>query len=295
MTLPERVAVTGASGRLGRALMAVLQASSMTPIAWSRPDYDLDHIDGGSALIARDAPAVVVHAAAWTDVDGCAREPALAQRRNAAAAGELAASARELGAHFVLVSTNEVFDGRRSNGGGYSENDLVNPINTYGASKLAGEAAVSAAYRGAEEDVAVVRTSWLFGEPGSDFPHKILAAAMRLPEGHPLRVVADEYGSPTYARDLAHGIVQLIAGHHSGTFHLVNSGHTSRAGWARRVLTTANVAAQIQPISQAEYPRASSPPLWGVLDASKAASIGVRLRAWADALDDYMAGATVSL
>ena len=267
----------------------------MTPIAWSRPDYDLDQVDVGSALMARDGPALVIHTAAWTDVDGCARQPALAQRRNAAAAGELAMAARELGARFVLVSTNEVFDGHRSDGGGYSENDLVNPINAYGASKLAGEAAVSAAYRGAEGDVSVVRTSWLFGEPGSDFPQKILAAAMRLPEGNPLRVVADEYGSPTYARDLAHGILQLIAGHHSGTFHLVNSGHTSRAGWAERVLKTASVAAQIEPISQSDYPRASSPPLWGVLDASKAANVGVRLRAWADALDDYMSGATLSL
>ena len=139
-----RVAVTGAGGRLGRALVTALEEAPFTgpfgPIAWTRPIFDLDAPDAFAALARPRPPEVVVHAAAWTDVDGCARDPELALARNGAATGVLAEAAAARGIDLIVVSTNEVFDGRRTDGTGYAPDDPTNPINPYGASKLAGEA-----------------------------------------------------------------------------------------------------------------------------------------------------------
>ena len=290
------VAVTGAGGRLGRALVAAFAEASEGATAWSRPDFDLDSPGSSSQLFVRDRPRLVIHSAAWTDVDGCARDPGLAMRRNGQAVSELAAACRSSGTSLVLISTNEVFDGRRNDGIAYVEDDGTGPINAYGRSKLAGERAAQRAFTGAGEAALwIVRTSWLYGPPGADFPNKIIDAASRLPEGVPLRLVSDEFGSPTYAADLAHAVVSLVAkGASPGTYHLVNGGMTSRAGWARRVLASANLVVPTVEVSQREFVRASTPPRWGVLDPSKGAAEGVVLRAWEAALDDYLATAVTS-
>ena len=147
-----RVAVTGAGGRLGRALIAALEDAPFTgplgPLAWSRPAYDLDDPEAAVRCIRQTVPEVVIHAAAWTDVDGCAREPERAMRRNALAVAELADACVRSGTDLVLVSTNEVFDGRRTDGLAYTPEDGPRPANPYGASKLAGEAAAQAAFLG---------------------------------------------------------------------------------------------------------------------------------------------------
>ncbi len=210
-----RVAVTGAGGRLGRALVAALAEAPFTglggPIAWTRADFDLDTPLTIHALLDRDRPEAVVSVAAWTDVDGCARQPDLARRRNAEAVHVLAEATAARDIDLVHVSTNEVFDGRRTDGRGYALADSANPINPYGASKLEGEIVATAAYRGREAQLGIVRTAWLYGPPGNDFPTKILAAADRARStGEPLKVVGDEHGSPTYAHDLAEAIVDLL-------------------------------------------------------------------------------------
>ncbi len=142
-----RVVVTGAGGRLGRALIAAFADAPFTglagPIGWSRPDYDLDDPSAAARLVARDRPEVVVHAAAWTDVDGCAREPELALRRNRDAPGSLAVACAASGADLVLISTNEVFDGRRTDGRGYGPDDPTDsaePVRGEQARRRAGRA-----------------------------------------------------------------------------------------------------------------------------------------------------------
>jgi dTDP-4-dehydrorhamnose reductase len=298
-----RVAVTGAGGRLGRALVAALEDAPYTgplgPIAWTRRDFDLDAPGSIGALLDRDRPEAVVHAAAWTDVDGCARDPELALARNGGATGVLADACAERGLDLIVVSTNEVFDGARTDGRGYEPDDPPNPINPYGASKLAGERAAAAAYDGSRAGRAplgIVRTAWLYGPPGNDFPAKILAAAARAAaSGEPLRLVADEVGSPTYTHDLAEGIVELIGESAvAGVHHVVNGGAASRAEWAREVLRQANalgpgagwgVATQDVPAST--WPRASTPPAWAVL-APTALPSGDPLRPWQAAVADYL-------
>src|SRR6188508_1833706 len=225
------VAVTGARGRLGRALLEALSLEGFTPVPWSRPDYDLDDPGSARRVVERDHPDIVIHAAAWTDVDGCARQPDLAKRRNSDATADVAAACTQAGARLVVISTNEVFDGQRGDGLGYGEDDVPRPINAYGASKLAGEVGAVAAYEeaGRPQDVLIVRTAWLFGPPGNDFPAKIVAAADRLPADEPLKVVIDEVGSPTYTIDLAQAIVKIIStAGTSGVYHVVNAGQASR-------------------------------------------------------------------
>ena len=283
-----RVAVTGAGGRLGRALMAALDRRAPgSAVAWNRPDFDLDALDP-VRLLERDRPSLVIHAAAWTDVDGCATNPSVALLRNGEATGRLADACAAAGAGLVVISTDEVFDGRRTDGRGYAEEDPTNPVNAYGASKLAGEEAARRAF-GGRAGLWVVRTAWLYGPPGGDFPAKILVAADRLGYGDPLPVVADESGSPTFTLDLAGGILQLVgAAPEGGAFHLVNAGTATRYDWAAEILRRCRPGRSLRPISQAEFQRASTPPAWAVLDASRAAGLGVRLRSWDEALAGYL-------
>jgi dTDP-4-dehydrorhamnose reductase len=291
-----RIAVTGSTGRLGRALVAALEEAPFTgpagPIAWDRARFDLDEPgDVGRGLDA-DRVEVVVHAAAWTDVDGCARDPALALRRNGTATGILAAACAERDIDFIYVSTNEVFDGRRTDGRGYAPDDPVGPINAYGDSKLAGERAATEAFErrgGSRAGLGIVRTAWLYGPPGDDFPAKILAAAERAREaGSPVRVVGDEIGSPTYAADLAEAIADLIgSGDSSGIHHVVNAGIASRAEWARELFRQAGTSVAIEDIPGSAWPRASTPPAWAVLQPTPLPS-GEPLRPWPRALADYV-------
>jgi dTDP-4-dehydrorhamnose reductase len=288
-----RVAVTGAGGRLGRALLAALEESPFTglsgPIAWTRREFDLDAPGLIDALLDRDRPEAVVHAAAWTDVDGCARDPALAMRRNAAAVAALATATAARGIDLVHVSTNEVFDGQRTDGIGYAPGDPANPINPYGASKLAGEEAAVAAYEGAAGRLGVVRTAWLYGPPGNDFPAKMLAAAERArAAGEPLKAVGDEVGSPTFAHDAAEAIADLLgSGDVGGVHHVVNTGITTRAGWARELFRQLRLDVAIEEVPAATWPRASTPPAWAVLAPTRLPG-GEPLRPWPAALADYV-------
>jgi dTDP-4-dehydrorhamnose reductase len=288
-----RVAVTGTRGRLGRALIEALEEAPFTgpfgPIAWSRPDFDLDRVESSiEALVTRDRPDVVIHAAAWTDVDGCAREPDLAMARNGDAARSVALACAARGIDLVLVSTNEVFSGDRLDREGYEPTDIPAPPNPYGASKLAGERAATEAYAGTDAALGIVRTAWLFGPGEPDFPRRILAAARRAgATGKALRLVADEWGTPTYTRDVADGIVELLAEDVvTGIHHIVDLGVASRATWAREVLRLARLDVATEDVSSRDWPRPSTPPRWGVL-APTALPMSGSLRPWTDALADY--------
>ena len=261
-----RVAVTGAGGRLGRALMAAL---APTAVPWLRADFDLDAPGGVDIRLERDRPDAVIHAAAWTDVDGCARDPDLALRRNGEATGVLARACAGLGIGLVVISTNEVFDGLRTDGHGYGPADRPSPGNAYGESKLAAEVAATEAFETSAARAAIVRTAWLFGPPGRDFPDKILAAAARAAAARePLRVVADEVGNPTSSIDLAGAIARLFeTGVPAGIHHVVNAGAVSRAGWAREIVRIAGLEdLAIADVPGSTWARASVPPPRAVLE-----------------------------
>ena len=258
----SRIAVTGAAGQLGRQLVAAFTAEGHDVRGLSHADFDITSPSDADALRVW-APEVVVNSAAWTDVDGCARDPDRAMRVNGVAAGRVAELAGAVGALVVQISTNEVFDGTSDEP--YGAADEPNPINAYGRSKLAGERAVAAA----TPDHLVVRTAWLFGPGGTNFVTKILAAAERMREsGEPLRLVADELGNPTWTPDLAHAIVELVDAGGRGVVHAAGVPPVSRLGWARVALEAAGIQVPTEPVSLASFERASTPPVRAVLEAS---------------------------
>jgi dTDP-4-dehydrorhamnose reductase len=284
----NRVAVTGANGRAGSAVVAELRRAGADVVEWTRPEYDLDDPSSAARMVSRDKPTRVIHAAAWTDVDGCAREPALAVRRNAEATIELAHACATGNAELVFISTNEVFSGDRDDGRGYTEDDDTAPPNAYGRSKLIAEQGIREVFAdGTGRQAWIIRTSWMFGPPSNDFPQRILAAADRA-AGTALQVVGDEYGRPTYAADLAAGLVRLTQVAHPGTYHLAGEGVISRLEWAHTVLARCRPGAILEGIALADYQRDSVPPRWGVLDLSRAASLGVELGEWMGPLASYL-------
>jgi dTDP-4-dehydrorhamnose reductase len=310
-----RVAVTGAGGRLGSALVRGLTQSGFVRqvLPWDLPEHNLDDPTSAQRLMSKYRPDVVIHTAAWTDVNGCAEQPLVAMRRNGTASGDMAEACVTSGAALVLVSTNEVFDGLRTDGRPYRPTDSTHPNNPYGAAKLAGENAARAAYwaTGAEfasavlqptanrdstvPALAIVRTAWLFGLPGSDFPQKVLAAARQAQaNGTTMKLVSDEIGCPTYASDLSAAIIQLVRESGrvggrglGGIHHVVNSGHASRAEWAREVFRLAGINVPTEDVPLSTWPRPSTPPSWGVLEPTPLPD--GPLRDWRDAVGEYFA------
>ena len=260
-------APAGGSGRARRARSGETPFTGPAgPIAWARARFRPRRSRRRGALLDRDRPEVVVHAAAWTDVDGCARDPELALRRNGEATGVLARACAERGVDLLVVSTNEVFDGAEPTAAATART-TADPPNPYGASKLAGEQAAQEALRGRRRGRARDRAHRLaVRRPGSRTSRRrSRRRAAGRGDGRPLRVVADEWGSPTYAADLADAIVELagratVAGIH----HLVNAA-ASRADWARDVLAPAGIDVEIEE-SRVDLARASTPPRWGVLE-----------------------------
>ncbi|MCA9912293.1 MAG: dTDP-4-dehydrorhamnose reductase [Anaerolineae bacterium] len=270
--------ISGAAGKLGSDLMQTLSAHEI--IGTDLAEVDIADFAAVQAFINEHRPDMVLNASAWTDVDGCAQEPEKAIRINGYGAQNLAVAAYEVGAAMVQISSNEVFDGTSSRS--YYEYDRPNPANPYGYSKFVGEQSV----RETNPRHYIVRTSWLFASGGRNFLHAILGAAK---EGKNLRVVVDEIANPTYNTDLAQAIAQLVQTERYGTYHLVNEGAVSRWGFARYALDKAGYAqVPLGKITRHEWPRPSTPPPYTSLANLAAASIGIRLRPWQEAVDAFL-------
>ena len=272
-----RIAITGHKGQLGRALEVVLGGEELLGI--DLPGHDITDYASLCASISAFSPDLVVHTAALTDVDHCAREPELAMRVNGLGTHNVALACRRCDAALLTVSTNEVFDGAK--GAPYYEHEARSPTNTYARSKAAAEVYTQMHL----SRFYIVRTAWLYARGGNNFPSKIVAAA----RGHRrLRVVCDEISSPTYAPDLAAAIAALIRSERYGIYHFTNAGVCSRYEFARQILALAGLeGTPIEPITSDQWPRASTPPLHCALHNLAGAAIGIRLRPWQEALEDY--------
>jgi dTDP-4-dehydrorhamnose reductase len=275
-----RIIITGHKGQLGRALWRILE-SEHDLLGMDLPEHDITEATATAQTVTAFRPDLVLHPAALTDVDRCAREPELALRVNGLGTQNLALACLEAGAALLTVSTNEVFDGAK--GAPYYEYEATNPINAYARSKLAAEFYT----RLHLHRFYIVRTAWLYAPGGANFPSKIVAAADR--HGR-LRVVVDEIGNPTYAPDLAKAIVKLIRTEHYGIYHLTNSGVCSRYDFARAILElSGRGSAPVEPITSDQWPRASTPPLHCALHNFAGAALGITLRPWRAALEEYFA------
>ena len=272
-----RIAITGHKGQLGQALQRVLCQDEILGI--DLPEHDITDKNAIAQVICDFAPEVVLHTAALTDVDRCAREPELALRINGLGTQNVALACQRCNATLLTVSTNEVFDGQK--GAPFYEYEPCNPINAYARSKLAGEVYT----RMFLSRFYIVRTAWLYTSGGNNFPSKIIGAAKK--HGR-LRVVCDEISSPTYAPDLAEAIASLIRTEHYGIYHFTNEGVCSRYEFSRRILELAGLSdVHVDSITSDQWPRASTPPLHCAIRNLAGAQIGISLRHWDDALRAY--------
>ncbi|HEX2484581.1 MAG TPA: dTDP-4-dehydrorhamnose reductase [Myxococcota bacterium] len=278
--------VTGAGGQLGSALVAELSRRGARVVGRDAAAFDVADADAVARALADARPAWLLNAAAYTDVDGCERDPVRAKTVNAQAPALLAERCREAGVRLFHVSTDYVFDGRAARP--LREDDPVAPLSEYGRSKLAGERAVLAA----SPEFTVVRTSWVFGR-GRNFIRAILAragAARADPGLGPLRVVDDQVGSPTWADDLAPAVLALLERGGRGLYHLANRGAASRLELARLALDAAGHAdLEIVPVKTADYPLPAQRPLYTALDCGRAERLGAVLRPWQEAVRAYVA------
>ncbi len=275
------VLITGAAGMLGSAVVESAPVGQDV-VGVTRANGDLTDGDTARATFAAHAPHAVIHCAAYTDVDGCTRDPQRARRNNAKATALLAQECAERGTRLVFLSTDYVFSGAKAEP--YKEGDTPDPINPYGESKLAAERAVAELL----DDYLIVRTQWLYGPGGSNFVSAILNRAQA---GEPLQVVEDEFGSPTYTFDLAPALWLAVASELRGTVHITNSGHCSRVELAAAALQAAGLAdTGIEPIASADWPSPTARPLHAILDNSRWVQAGYPpLRPWQEAVEDFIA------
>ncbi|MFH1070122.1 MAG: dTDP-4-dehydrorhamnose reductase [Candidatus Glassbacteria bacterium] len=277
-----KVLVTGAEGTLGRELVARL-ARSHTPVAADIGDFDVRDGERTLEFVREAGPDLIIHAAAYTDVDGAEREPGTALAVNATGSENVAAAARAAGARMVLIGTDYVFDGQKR--GPYLESDRPNPLNEYGRSKLAAEELA----RRVLPEVTIVRTAWLYGAHGESFLTKILAAVRG---SETLRVVTDESGSPTWASDLAAGIVGLVeSGPAGGLYHLAGGGSCSRYELAVEWFRLLGVGpVTVGKTTRLEFPTAARRPANSALASERLPALGLApLRPWQDALREFAA------
>ncbi|MDE3187053.1 MAG: dTDP-4-dehydrorhamnose reductase [Acidobacteriota bacterium] len=294
MSRRPRILIVGATGQLGRELRR-----SFAPVgeivAVHRQTADLTVPEQLRALVRRAAPDVILNAAAYTAVDRAESEPELAMAVNAQAPGTLAEEALRARALLVHYSTDYVFDGSKT--GPWEETDTPNPLNVYGASKLAGEQAIRAA--GGRH--LIFRTSWVYGPHGNNF----LLTMLRLGrERRELSVVNDQFGSPTSSIELADAtqaiVSRILSGQYgsadgwSGTYHMTCSGSVSWYGFARAIFARAQrlfdgKVPLVKPIPSSEYPTAALRPRNSVLSNEKLlAQFGMQLAPWESALDEVM-------
>jgi dTDP-4-dehydrorhamnose reductase len=280
-----KVLVTGAAGRLGARLLTVLAARGHNVTGVDVVGDQVNHLDIGDFEATRQfvsdlSPDVVVHSAAWTDVDACAKDPDKAIAINGFGTQHVALAAANVSAAVLYISTNEVFDGVGSRP--YREYDVTHPINPYAYSKWVGEQALLKV----NPKHYLVRTAWLFAHGGKNFIQAILNAAQA---GKRLRVVSDEVGNPTYNDDLAEAIGKLVETGRYGIYHFVNEGACSRYDFARYFLDkTGFKDMPTEKIATAEWQRASMPPAYAALSNLAGKHIGITLRPWQEAVDDFL-------
>ena len=282
-----KLVVTGVSGQVALSLVERAPAG-MTVIPLGRPALDLADAASIAPALAAIGADVVVNAAAYTAVDKAESEPDLAHAVNATGAGAVAVAARALGLPLVHISTDYVFDGTKASA--YRETDPTGPTGVYGASKLAGEAAVLAAH----PDAAILRTAWVYSPFGNNFVKTMLRLAATRDE---LGVVADQIGNPTSALDIADGVLKVAANlvapddaSLTGVFHMTGSGEASWADFAARIFAASAAiggpTAGVRAIATSDYPTPARRPANSRLDCTRLAEAhGVRLPDWRPAVD----------
>jgi dTDP-4-dehydrorhamnose reductase len=281
-----KILITGANGQLGTDLCQSLQHFEIIPLTHS--DIEISDMNSVKQVFNKHKPDTILNTAAYVHVDDCETEQDKSFLINALGARNVAVVAQELGAKLMHISTDYVFGGQSEpHTIPYTEFDTPIPLSVYGKSKLAGESFV----RHLCPRHFIIRTSGLFGIAGAsgkggNFVETMLKLAKERDE---LRVVNDQVFSPTYTRDLAQKIAQLINTEYYGIFHITNKGSCSWYEFAREILKQAGLKTPVIPITSDEYPQKASRPRFSVLDDYHLRLLGMDdMRTWQEALKDYM-------
>jgi dTDP-4-dehydrorhamnose reductase len=272
-----RVTIIGASGLLGKALLQEWTGDAVTGLRSSNADIrDAKRVQ---QVLHETRPEWVVLAAAYTDVDGCENNPDLAFAVNRDGAVNVAAAAKHVGARMVFLSSDYVFDGKKTIP--YETDDARNPQSVYGRTKAEAEIKLLELM----PDCCIARTSWLFGVGGKCFPDTILKLAASRPA---LDVVNDQRGCPTYTADLARAIIQLCRKEASGIVHVTNAGDCTWFEFAKEIIGSAGLATAVRPVSSQQMARPAPRPAYSVLSPARLQALGIDLPSWHDALRRYL-------
>ena len=271
-----RILITGAQGQLGHALQQALSREDL--ILKDLPEFDLTQSDSESQIVAA-RPSVILHAGAYTNVDGAEREPDRALAVNAQGTTFVARAAATLNARLIYISTDYVFDGTKSMP--YREEDVPHPINMYGQSKREGEIAALTGCPNA----LVVRTAWLYGHAGNNFVKTIIRLAS---EKLFLEVVGDQRGCPTNADDLAMALKDLLASDLRGICHVTNTGDCTWHELAEAIVRLMGRSTPVRPISTAQAGRLARRPAYSVLAQGRLGVLRALLPHWQDGLARFM-------
>ena len=247
-----KVLVTGANGQLGYDVVKELQKQNIERYGATRKEFDLIDFEATEKFIAHYMPDVVIHCAAYTAVDKAEDEQGLCYLVNASATENIAEICKKINAKMLYISTDYVFDGTKE--GFYEADDIPNPINVYGKTKLLGEQAVQRILN----KYFIVRISWVFGEYGNNFVKTMLKLGKERKE---INVIADQYGSPTYTVDLAALLVEMIKTDKYGIYHATNEGVCTWAEFAEENFKIAKLDVKVNHITTAEYPTKAKRPL----------------------------------
>ena len=275
------ILLTGGNGQLGTELRHLLDEKGLKYVSTDAQEMDITDEQATLAFIQELKPTVIYHCAAYTAVDKAEDEgKELDEKINVNGTENVAKAAKVVGAKFVYISTDYVFDGTKKEGV-YKETDTPNPQNEYGRTKLLGEQAV----KDLLDEYFIIRTSWVFGKYGHNFVYTM----KRLAQTHPrLTVVDDQYGRPTWTRTLAEFMVYIIENNADyGIYHLSNENSCSWYEFAKEILKETDV--EVAPVTSAEYPQKAKRPQYSVLDLTKAKNTGFVIPTWEEALADMTA------
>lgn len=292
------VLITGSSGMLGTDLALLLRdtyqvictdiAKNKNPGCRTKDFINCDITNKKAAInvVEKAKPDIVLHTAAWTDVDGCELDKENAIKINAEGTHNIALGCKQSKAVMFYISSDFVFDGTKNEP--YREDDKINPLNVYGSSKLKGEEAI----RKELDRYFIVRTSWLFGKQGRNFVDIILD---KLDQKKELRVVVDQFGSPTFTKDLSRALEKMVSlalknKNLGGVYHFSNEGNCSWYKYAEEIISiTGKSDARLLPITSAELDRPAVRPKMSILNTDKYSKLcREKPRDWQSALQDYL-------